>query len=102
MATDSMFSYLARIWVLVVLVGVDGAGGGNVRAEVGGEIQLNCTGEGRGGCRFGSSLFSDCFLKLYFLSRTKKKDSVNCRWEQQGHDGMVCCYGDNCQVAEFC
>ena len=44
-------SYIARILVLVVLVGVAGVGGGDVRAEVGGEIQLDCPGEGRGGCR---------------------------------------------------
>ena len=43
--------YMATILVLVVLAGVDLAGGGEVWAEVGEKIQLYCPGEGRGGCR---------------------------------------------------
>ena len=42
---------MATLLVLVILGGVDGGWGGDVRAEVGGELQLDCPGEGKGGCR---------------------------------------------------
>ena len=42
-------------------------------------------------------VLSNCFS--WREQRERQWRCQLCRWEKHGRDGMVCCYGDNCQVA---
>ena len=72
--THSIFSTsrseVTTFIVMLVVAWAHGVGLADVRAEVGEKIQLDCPGEGRGGCT----------------------------WRHRGLDGIGCCFGDNCQV----
>ena len=72
--THSIFSNspseVTTFMLMLVVAWAHGVGLADVRDEVGEKIQLDCPGEGRGGCT----------------------------WRQRGLGGIGCCFGDNCQV----